>query len=595
MKTTITAILTLLVTLTFGQTKEMYQKIGDSLLIKGQYEEVIKYFDKELKKHSKNEDILRWLGYAHIMKNNLDLGEKYYSEALFVNPKCALCYLNIGRVYSLRGDNKKALEYFDNAVNTDPKDAFLYSNRAKLKEMLGDKFGALFDHNKAIEIDPNNSDYYVQRGLYNSNQGYSSLALSDFNKSIELSPGNYYPFYQRANIYFEERRFDDAFKDMNKAIELDSKQFSLFLGRGAIYDAMNEYKKSYEDYTIAISLNQTDYTPYLNRASTNYKLENLDASCLDYFKVLELIEKGNLKEPEIIKEVNGSIQDFCDTSKPSYYYQRGVAYFNVKEYQKAVEVYSKGLNKFPENAMTLSFQGNAYLALFDYKNAIKCYYSALNHKENILTEIKSNPRYADASNENITIFYNGSIAFIHLSIGDCKIYLGLFDEALSEINKAIEIAPDIKDFNKETYYNMRGYILLAKGKYEEAMNDFNKSIQINKNFPLAYVNRAIAKIGLTIKVKLVSYSTSGKFNNQTMNVNWTLPNKTSLKKSEANILSALSDCNTAIGINKSIGFAYYIRGQIKQMLFYNDYCLDLLTAKELGMKVETELLKDCDK
>jgi tetratricopeptide (TPR) repeat protein len=62
---------------------------------------------------------------------------------LVVNPKCARCYLNIGKVYSSRGDNKTALQYFDKAISIDPKNALLYSYRGRLKEILGDKLGAL--------------------------------------------------------------------------------------------------------------------------------------------------------------------------------------------------------------------------------------------------------------------------------------------------------------------------------------------------------------------------------------------------------------------------------------------------------------------
>ena len=564
-------------------------------MIRGKSDEIIKYFDKELKKHPKNEDVLRWLGYAYITKNNLDLGEKYYSEALAVNPKCARCYLNIGRVYSLRGDNKKALEYFDKAVNTDPKDALLYSNRGRLKEMLGVKFGALVDHNKAIELDPNNSEYYVQRGLYNANSGYQSLAISDLTKAIELSPENYYPYFQRSSIYYSQKRLEDALIDVNKAIELDSNQFSLYTGRGAIFDVMQEYQKAINDYNKAISINQNDFLPYLNRATSFYKLEDLDASCSDYIILKSLIQSGKITDQVAITEINDAFQDICDASKPSYYYQRGVGYYNLKEYQKAINIYTEGLKFFPDYSMLLSFKGNAYLSLNQYEQAIENYNLSLKHKENILEEIKSNPRFTGASTEKITSFYNGSLASTYFSISECKVNLGLFEEALIQINKAIELAPDIKEFNKEAYYNMRGHIYLKVGKYEMAINDFNKSIQLNKDFPLAYVNRAIAKVSLADKVKISSYSLNTNFNNQPMSVNWSFPTKSSLKKSESNILSALSDCNTAIEIDKKLGFAYYIRGQIKQMLIYSDYCLDLLTAQDLGLTVEAELMRNCGK
>ncbi|QHI36466.1 Lipopolysaccharide assembly protein B [Kordia antarctica] len=583
------------VTFTFGQSKEAYQKISDSLLNIGQKDELVHYFETELKKYPKNENVLRALGYAHIVKNNLDLGEKYYLEALKVNPKCARCYLNIGRIYSLRGDNKKALDYFDTAVQTDSNEALLYSYRGKLKEMLGDKFGALSDHNKAIKIDPNNPDSYIMRGLYNSNSGYPSSAISDLTKAITLAPKNYYPYFHRSSVYLNQRRVKEALKDINKAIEIDSSQSASYIGRAAIFYALQEYQKAINDYSKAISVDKNDYASYINRALIYYELEDLDASCADYSTLKSFIEDGTINDEAFITQINGAIQDICNSSKPSYYYQRGVGYYNKREYQKALDIYAIGLKKFPDDAMMLSFKGNTYLILNEFEKALACYSVSLKNKEKIKAEIKINPRFSGASSDKITSYYNGSLATIYLSISECNINLGRFNEAFTEINKGITVAPSIDGFNKEAYFNMRGYIYVTKKDYKRAINDFNESIKINKNYPLAYVNRAIAKVSSVEKIKFRSFSIYGNFNTQPLSIRWNSPTTSSFKKSESTLLAALSDCNTAIEIDNTLGFAFYIRGQIKQMLAEPDYCLDLLAAKELGITVDAQLLNNCIK
>lgn len=78
-----------------------------------------------------------------------------------------------------------------------------------------------------------------------------------------------------------------------------------------------------------------------------------------------------------------------------------------------------------------------------------------------------------------------------------------------------------------------------------------------------------------------------------MNVNWDVPDKSALAGKHSGLLLALNDCNTAIALDDKFGFAYYIRGQVKQMPGHGDYCIDLLTAKKLGLVVEEELLKNC--
>lgn len=589
-----TTILTLLTICSFGQTRDNYDKIVDSLSRIGQSEKLIPYFQKELRSKPKNEGVLRWLGYFYIADNQLDLGEKYYNDALSVNPKCGRCYMNIGRVYALKKDNKKAFEYFDKSISTDPTDAMLYSTRAKLKEMSGDKFGALFDFNKAIELDPKNADYYIQRGLYNSNQGYFSLAISDLNKSIELAPDNYYPYFQRASVYYSKQMVKEALEDITKAMQLDSTQQALYTGRGAIYSVLKEHGRAISDFTKAIQLNPKDYLPYYNRALDKYALEDMDGSCSDLHECYSVLKKYD-PDNSLKTELEYSIGNYCDSLKASYYYQRGIAFYNLQQFDKAVNIYSIGVNKFPNNSMILSFRGNAYFALKDYIKALPDYYSSIKNKANVIYDIEANQKHTQLTNEPIDTYVNGFIASMQISIAESKFALGQYEEALIEINKGIEIAPDLNEFGKENYYNVRGNIFLALSKYQQALNDFDKCIHLNSSFSIAYVNRAVAKINLANKISMTSYSIRGGINNQTFNANWTLPLMASVKKSDANIISALTDCNKAIEIDSKLDYAFYIRGQIKKMLIYRDYCYDLLKAKELGYPVELELMNDCGK
>jgi hypothetical protein len=76
-------------------------------------------------------------------------------------------------------------------------------------------------------------------------------------------------------------------------------------------------------------------------------------------------------------------------------------------------------------------------------------------------------------------------------------------------------------------------------------------------------------------------------------VKWKVINKTRLKKIESKVISALLDCNEAIKLENKFGYAYYIRGQIKQIMNEPDYCLDLLTSKSFGVQVEVQLLSNC--
>ncbi|MBC8985384.1 tetratricopeptide repeat protein [Pedobacter sp. N36a] len=357
MKIFLSAALLFLSGISFGQSSQ-YEMTADSLNNIGQREKIIPYLEQELKVKPKDEILLRMLGAYHIEDKNLNVGEQYYREALLVNPKCAKCYMHIGRTYAMRDDFEKALEYFNLAVLTDPKDGDLVLWRAKLKEHQGDQAGALIDYSNSITLLPN------------------------------------------------------------------------------------------------------DLLTYLLRGSLKYKMENMDGACQDYQTVKKLNAQQKVVDTLLTRQIESAIQDICNPAKPSYFYQRGIGYYNLKQYSSALEIYEQGLKKFPAHGMILNFRGNAYLALKQYDKAQSSYQLALKNKESLIQEIKANPRFSKGLQQAIsaTETINTFLAELHYHLAECKMYTAAHEAALTEINTAIALAPDSADFPKDSYLNLREQI-----------------------------------------------------------------------------------------------------------------------------------------
>lgn len=570
----ITFILTLFTLYAAAQTTDKYDRIMDSLTRTGESEKLITYFKKELKANPRNENIMRRLGYLLIKDNQHDLGKKYYQDALTLNPKCVRCLVNIALVYELEKDYTKALEYFNKAIAIDPENPMSYSNRAHLKESTGDNSGALSDYDKAVALDFENAGYYVQRANYHFKQGAFLLAIADMNRSVQLAPTSYFPYYQRSIMYYNGQKIKEALADINTALQLDSSQQVLYSFRGTIYAAVQEHDKAIEDYTKALQLNPQDHLTYYNRSLEKHAIEDMEGACADMQACYALLPSGDTLKRQLAQ----SISTYCDVTKPSYYYQRGIAFYNLQQFKKAIDIYTLGISKFPDNAMLLSFRGNARFALKDYPAAIDDYQASIQHKGNLLKD----PNVKDT-------FVNVFLAAMQLSIAESKFALGQYDDALIAINEGIKIATN----EVEAYYNIRGNILLAFGKYQQAMDDFNKSIQLNPSFAPAYINRAVARLNLSNKQKISSRSLGGNIN--TLIVNWILPLKTTVKVSEEDLFAALGDCSKAIDIDPALDLAYYIRGRIKRALKSGGQCNDFVKARELGYPVEQELMSGCRK
>jgi len=66
-------------------------------------------------------------------------------------------------------------------------------------------------------------------------------------------------------------------------------------------------------------------------------------------------------------------------------------------------------------------------------------------------------------------------------------YNGHYDQAISDFNKSIEINPSYAGA-----YNNRGLAYCNKGQYDQAISDYNKALEINPAYADAYYNRANA-------------------------------------------------------------------------------------------------------
>ena len=304
------------------------------------------------------------------------------------------------------------------------------------------------------------------------------------------------------------------------------------------------------------------------------------------------IATKNQAPKNFISDLEYTIGIYCDTNNASYYYQRGIAYYNLTQYDKAVDIYTKGLAKKPSNSMLLSFRGNAYYIQKKYKEALADYTQSISNKENVIDDIKANQKHTEINLFDET-YINGFISSMQVSMAESYFALQEYDKALEEINKGLAIAPNLKEFGKENFYNVRGTIHLALGNYNSALADFDTCILLNNAEPFLYVNRSIARTQQNKTTKIRSVSLSGGINNRTFYGNWLIPITKDKDKNTSNLLLALKDCNKAIEQDKNLAEAYYIKAIIEKQLGTGDYCSDLKKAQNLGYTIEAEWLKEC--
>ncbi len=578
----------------FSQDFSRYDKIVDSLKQLKQEDNIIPYLENCIKLNPKDELALRFIGSLYIQNNQLDLAEKSLNSAIALNANCANCYKNLARMYAIKNELDKALEKIDYALKLEPLNIEFYRTRAEIKVAKNDLLSATSDINKAIELEPKNSSLYISRAKLNQLKKLNVLALRDYDKAIQISPTDAGFYYERSNYYFDQFNFEESLKDINSAILIDSLNSNLYLARGVVCANLNEIESAISNCTKAIEIDSTNSMGYYNRSLGRYSLEDMNGACEDRSKALSLFLKYS-PDSELIESIKKDLADFCDCNKPSYYYQRGIAMYNLKKFKESIDIYTVGLTKFPAHSLLLNFRGNANLSSHNYRLAIKDYEESFKNMDLFKKELL-------ASNElsNKGEGFNSPDEYIHsleyttyFSIAECYFYLESFDTSFIEINKGIDMLTVNDKIGVQTMFSLRGNIYITRNKFKEAIVDFNESIEMDKTYRNAYVYRAYAKMNLENDVSVNKNKIIFLNGEYGLYYAWTFPEKTKINKNDSNVLSALEDCNIALRLDPSYSYTYYLRGFASQTVGFDSCCQDFETANKLGFPVEVSILKKC--
>lgn len=309
----------------------------------------------------------------------------------------AQAYLNYYYYYNLLRDFKSALKALDKAIELDPENAFMYEYRAQLKRENNDTDGAIKDFESALAIYPYEKDDYteianlyykkfgkekvyeyleekisqfssekelylyllINKANFEKEYGDYDLCLSDCDRVTNLSqftPNEKSNIYQvKATCLRQKGDFENALKSIDCAIELDPNCAQKYMDKGQILEDQKKYEEAISCYKKAeeISLKEDGYIPEYLCTHIGYCYD-----CLD-------------KHLEAMKYYNKAIKKGLDSWYP--YRNKIGDLIHLGKYKFALK-WAERAEKLFKNELDRSFYGNKGLACYhlkDYKNAVK--------------------------------------------------------------------------------------------------------------------------------------------------------------------------------------------------------------------------------
>ncbi|CAM8445580.1 tetratricopeptide repeat protein [Candidatus Methylopumilus universalis] len=184
-----------------------------------------------------------------------------------------------------------------------------------------------------------------------------------------------------------------------------------------------------------------------------------------------------------------------NTSQVDILFNVALIHHQNNEYKKALELYNKILAINPNDVESLNNRGNVYRKLRMYDKAVEDYESAIEKGFktfevffNLAISFDELNLYEDAIHSYaFALSLNSNIPEIYLNFANCLTVLGRYEESLQLVNQGLIIGTA---HDQAKLINTKGIVLLHQYKWHEALECFDRAIEIDKDYAEAHNNKA---------------------------------------------------------------------------------------------------------
>ena len=434
-----------------------------------------------------------------------------------VHPDKPELYFYLAEAYSRMGETGKAISMYDELENVMGLFEAISMQKCQLYLKLKQEENALKEIKKLTDKFPMETRYLIMLGDLYLQQNDNKQALKHFKKALEIDPES--PFYpvSMANYYEKTGQRDSAKLQIeaalvNSRLDINTKlsilaQYISQLhnskqdidGANALFQTLldqhpdeSQLKLVYSQYLII--QNKIDEARFQIQIVTESEPENMEA----WIQLLRLSSQaGDLDE--MLRICKKCEEIFPEEAE--FYFYLGIAYYQRKEFQAAIDAYYKAIRFIPsENARQISMFygqiGDAYFKMRETDKAFNAYEEALKHNDKNVPTLNNYAYYLSLLKKDLpkaermsaltikldpdNATYLDTYAWIFFIQGNLMLAKFYMEQAISrDRSGSAELADHYGD------------ILYQMGEKEKAVEQWEKARELGKK--TATVERKIAE------------------------------------------------------------------------------------------------------
>jgi len=484
-----------------------------------------------------------------------------YNKGLELDPFNADIYISRGATRLHMKSYINAIDDFDHAIKYNANNPMAFLNRAIAKGLLKDFEGAIKDCNQAIRLDYFNTQAYLKRGVIKLETEDYEGALEDFEQAIALESNDSYAYFNRAlsKIYLADT--SGAIKDLNRVLAMDPYNALTYYNRALLRAQQEDFIGAIDDFNRVLMLNPDNIYTFYNRATVKHRMEDFEGAIDDYTKAISLFPefagaylnrsaaKGNMNDPA------GAQED----------YEKAIAIVNsmndegdindqlMKKY--ADSTYFDDIIKFEADfSGTQTAHGDQDQP--DISIAIEQEFIVQYFKDEALyIQLKRGGHFV----EKLYDYPYKNNQTLLVGITNQEILL-----SLDEAKKQLKIADSVIIYEPRSYraFFYKGMINGMVKNYSSALSAYNRAIELQPDFAMAYFNRA------NILLEMEESVHQEDAISQNVTITWGKAEPQAAKKPsvEVNYKKVLQNLDKAILLQPKWSFAYFNRANLKVRL-----------------------------
>ena len=199
------------------------------------------------------------LAFENYKKKKFKIAENIYKEIIEIDPSHASAHNNLGLIFELFRENKKAINSYQKAIQINPNHVLAYNNIGQVFKELGEYKKAIGCYEQAIQIQPNYAETFYNLGNVLHELGNLKKAIKYYEKALELEPNFINPQVNISNIYLSQ------LDNLEKAINASYKTLKIQQEKSKFIN----HKISF--YRLKHDVQQAEYL-----SSKNYKIKGIE-------------------------------------------------------------------------------------------------------------------------------------------------------------------------------------------------------------------------------------------------------------------------------------------------------------------------------